>query len=87
MNKGMTDMTYIDSTDRLFGCIRISEEGAYDDGKFTIETFGYWNRDEPAWAMPAWDERGFPEFMEDFDSYDAAYKAIKNSGWDMDRVV
>jgi hypothetical protein len=86
MNKGMTDMTST-SIDHLFGCIRISEEGAYYDGKFTIETFGYWNLPEPAWAMPAWDERGFPEFATHFDTYDAAYKAIKNSGWDMDRVV
>ena len=78
MNKGMTDMAST-STDHLFGCIRISEEGAYVDGKFTIETFGYWNLPEPEWGMPAWEERGYSEFATHFDSYDAAYKTIKDS--------
>ena len=86
MNKGY-DMTDSTNIDLLFGCIRISSEGEYHPGKFTIETFGYWNRDEPTWGMPAWDERGFPEFMEHFDSYNSAYKAIKGSWWDMDRVI
>lgn len=80
MNKGMTDMTST-STDHLFGCIRISEEGAYVDGKFTIEMFGYWNQPKPEWAWPAWEELSYPEFATHFDSYDAAKKAIKDSFW------
>lgn len=87
MNEELIMTITTTSTDHLFGCIRISEEGAYVDGKFTIETFGYWNQSEPEWAVPAWEERGFPEFATHFDSYDAAYKAIKASWWNMDRVV
>ena len=84
MNKG-TDMTY--SIDHLFDCIHISDEGKYHPGKFTIEVFGYWNQDKLDWGMPAWDERGWPEFMEHFDSWTAAAKAIADSGWDLKRVV
>lgn len=84
MNK-VTNMT--DSTDRLLGCIRISPEGEYHPGKYTIETFGYWNQDEPSWGMPAWDERGWSEFDTHFDSYAAAEKAIADSWWNPDWIA
>jgi hypothetical protein len=80
-----TNMTI--STDLLLGRIRISDEGEYHPGKFTIELFSYWNRDEPSWGMPAWDERGWSKFMEHFDSYGAAVDAVMNSDWDLRKLV
>lgn len=58
------------------GAIRISERGAYHEGKYTIEAFEYANQSRPWWAQPAWDERGLPELLQHFDTRDAAVRAL-----------
>lgn len=38
------------------------------DGRIVIEMFSYWGRGEPSWAVPAWDERGEPQYEGPFSS-------------------
>jgi hypothetical protein len=57
--------------------IRISAEGDYYDGKFTIEVESYWNMSEKSWAMPAWEEMGYPDLHHHFDSVEEALAALR----------
>ncbi|UVK46768.1 hypothetical protein BPNPMPFG_002476 [Mesorhizobium sp. AR07] len=45
------------------GSLQITDarEYGYSCG-VVIEQFGYWNQNEPSWAIPAWDEIGLPDF-------------------------
>jgi hypothetical protein len=60
-----------------FGDIRISEEGAYYDGKFTIELLSYWNDSVESWGMPAWEDMGYPNLHHHFDTVNDAFIALK----------
>lgn len=63
----------------LPGCtnLRISEEGAYHPGKFTIEQFRYWNESVETWGMPAWEDMGYPDLHKHFDTVNDAFIALK----------
>jgi hypothetical protein len=57
------------------GSVQVSPPGAYEEG-FMVEQFDYWNTREPAWAVPAWDERGHPELCGPFATAAEAAAAI-----------
>lgn len=59
------------------GELRISDEGAYHPGKFTIEAYYYWNGWVQEWGMPAWDEMGYPGLHHHFDTVNDAFIALK----------
>lgn len=62
------------------GAIRVSPQGEYREGLYTIETFDYWNRSEPDWGMPDWTERSYPELWGPVDGHfvdeDEAYRVL-----------
>lgn len=45
-------------------------------GDIVIEQFGYWNRPEPCWAVPAWDERGDADLAGPFTTVAEAQAAL-----------
>lgn len=58
--------------------VRVSPRSDYEDGAkgFVVEQWGYWNRPDPSWAIPAWDERGHPALGGTFATREAAEAAV-----------
>ena len=48
-------------------------------GGYVIEQFNYWQRDEPHWGVPDWEERSRPELAGVFRSYSKAKSAIEEA--------
>jgi hypothetical protein len=60
------------------GDLQVGAWSEYEPGQpgFVIEEFGYssYHSDPPGWRIPAWDERGEPQFEGVFPTYaEAAY--------------
>lgn len=59
------------------GSLQITSASEYSKGEgFVIEQLGYYNQSEPSWAIPAWDEMGYPDLAEIYPTVEAAQKAI-----------
>lgn len=61
---------------------RISPASLYEKGAgFVVEErYDFTGDDELDWAIPAWDERGFPDLAETFPTVDAAEEAFRAYG-------
>lgn len=61
------------------GTARIEDarEYGYEHG-YVIEVFSFWNRSDPSWAIPAWEEWGYPERAGVFPTRGEAEKAIRH---------
>jgi hypothetical protein len=60
--------------------IQVCDPSEYD-GRIYIESLEYWNgRNEPSWAVPAWEERGLSELCGPFDSIEQAQAALASVG-------
>jgi len=46
------------------------------DGEIVVEFYGFHGRDELLWAVPAWDEQGYPELSGPFDTRGEAQAAL-----------
>ncbi len=57
------------------GALRVN---ATDYDEIVIEQFNYWNRDEPSWAVPAWEEWGEGDLAGPFTSADEAKRVLHN---------
>ncbi len=63
------------------GAIQVSPFNAYDDNGYRIEQYGYWNTNEPFFAVPAWEEMGYPDLAAVFETKAAALKAIHDNNY------
>ena len=62
------------------GSLRVMPASDYGKGLgYGIELFSYWQRDEPHWCVPDWEERSRPELAGVFRSYSKAKAAIEEA--------
>lgn len=64
------------------GELQVSPWSEYEPGTpgFVIEEFGYtsYHSDPPSWRIPAWEERGEPQFEGIFPTREAAERVMRD---------